>query len=101
MNNPKNTNKTFAQATENSTPYNSITNLEIGNETPAKMLTCLLHVHVMNAAEPGVFNKEANKLFKLNDLPAVKLPQNPPSIKLFRTDLIGKITHNSTQPQQT
>ena len=62
MNNQKNTNKTFAQATEQSTPQNSITNLEIGNETPAKILTCLLHAHVMNAVEPGVFNKEANEL---------------------------------------
>lgn len=53
-------------------------NINVGKDTAATILTCMLHAHLINIAEPGSYNNEINKLLKLNNLPTRKstFPQN-------------------------
>ena len=44
-------------------------------DTASTILTCILHAHTCNLAH----NEEVNKLFKLNKLPPIVLPENLPS----------------------
>ena len=52
-------------------------------DTASTILTCILHGHIHNIAHPGTYNKEVNKLFKINKLPPIILPENSPSKKFF------------------
>lgn len=52
-----------------------------GNEM--KGFVCLLHAHITNAAEPGTFQQVLSESLKLNNLPDVKLPPNPPSAAIL------------------
>ena len=76
---------TYSQITS-STTFTSGTPNPTGNlhkDTAAKILTCMMHAHLQNIANPGCYNTEANKLFKANNLPQVILPDNPPSLEIF------------------
>ena len=43
----------------------------------------MLHAHFINMANPGSYEKELNMMLKLNNLPEIKAPQNPPSAKIL------------------
>lgn len=45
----------------------------------AKIYASIMLAHILNADTPGTFEKELNKLFKKNNLPEVKIPEDPPS----------------------
>lgn len=62
-----------SEETENSAKSLSYPLVKAGSQT------CILHAHMSNIAKPGSYNTEINKLFKLNKLPKVHLPDNPPS----------------------
>ena len=53
--------------------------INLQKDTAATILTCMLHAHMANIANPGSYNKEMNELLKQNKLPQVNLPDNPPS----------------------
>ena len=55
----------------------------IDKETSTKILSCMLHAHLMNSAAPGSYDSELNKVLALNNLPQIKVPQNPPSAKIL------------------
>lgn len=65
--------------TNTKTPIQS----NINSDTHAKILTCMLHAHFMNMADPGTWNRELNNMLKLNSLPEIKAPNNPPSLKIL------------------
>lgn len=37
---------------------------------------------MVDIIEQGTYDTEKNKVFKLNNLPTMKLPDNPPSVKI-------------------
>ncbi len=51
----------------------------IEKETAAKLMACLMHAHLINSTNPGTYNDEFNRALKLNNLPPIILPNNPPS----------------------
>lgn len=57
--------------------------MNFDKDTAATILTCMLHVHMSNIAQSGSYNTEINKLFNLNRLPKVHLPDNPPSLDIL------------------
>ena len=63
--------------TNTNIPSTAFPNIEKDQAT--KMLACFLHAHLVNIASPGSYNDEINKVFKLNNLPQIVLPTNPPS----------------------
>ena len=52
-------------------------------ETAATILTCIIHSHINNLANPGSYNTELNKVFKLNNIPPIIMPENPPSKEIL------------------
>ena len=78
----KNNNTTYSQITKGNNNNTNITSKAtdlFDNDTASTILTCILHAHLGNIAHPGTYNEEVNKLFKLNKLPPIVLPDNPPS----------------------
>ena len=55
----------------------------IKDESATTILTCIIHAHVINMANPGTYNEELNKVLKMNNLPTVNFPKNPPSNKFL------------------
>lgn len=45
----------------------------IKEETSIKIMQCILHAHFMNAANPGAYENELNKIFIANGLPTIKV----------------------------
>ena len=56
---------------------------KIEKDTATKLLACMMHSHLINIAKPGSYNTEMNKVLKLNNLPAIILPDNPPSSEII------------------
>lgn len=82
----ENARKTTSEATSYSTATKSNhTNIELGLEqgTVPKMMNCILNAHMINLAEPGTYNTTLNNLLKMNNLPPIKMPDNPPSAKIL------------------
>lgn len=75
--------QTYSQAAASTIPPPTVTNINLGKDTAATILTCMLHAHFMNIAQPGSYNLEMNKLLKANNLPQVNLPDNPPSFQII------------------
>lgn len=82
------TNMTYSQVTKNTANKannnaniitETITDDILNKDTASKILTCIIHSHIINMANPGTYNTEINKVFKLNNLPHINLPENPPS----------------------
>ncbi len=101
----KNNSKTYSNvaATNNNSAQinNAITFPTLEKETATKMIACMMHAHLINAANPGTYNSEFNRALKLNNLPPVILPDNPPSLKILnlskedKTPTTHEHTHNS------
>lgn len=88
--------QTYSQAAANTMPTPTITNLNIGKDTASTILTCMLHAHFMNMAQPGTYNIEMNKLLKANNLPTVNLPDNPPSFEII--NMAHSKVNKATEP---
>lgn len=70
------TRKSFADAAQpKSTPEMS----QVEPVTMQKMMLCMMYAHSVNMANPGTFNKELNNVLKMNNLPSIKTPSNPPT----------------------
>lgn len=81
--------KTHSQAATSTTnqalaPQNKLTNINFDRDMAATILTCMIHAHMTNNTKPGSYNNEINKLFKMNKLPNVFLPDNPPSLDTLK-----------------
>ncbi len=55
----------------------------IEKETAAKLMACLMHAYLINSTNPGTYNDEFNRALKLNNLPPIILPNNPPSKQIM------------------
>lgn len=45
--------------------------------------SCMMHAHLLNIGSPGSYNYELKKIFKLNNLPEIKMPEEPNSYKII------------------
>ncbi len=63
----------------------------IEEETATKIMACMMRAHLINSINPGSYSDDLNRALKLNNLPPVILPDNPPS----------KQTLNLTNEKQT
>lgn len=75
--------KTYSQASQQ---HNQITLPPLPQntgDTYAKIVTCIIHAHMQNTAVPGSYEVELNNMLKMNNLPAIKAPANPPSQKIL------------------
>ncbi|MPC69229.1 hypothetical protein E2C01_063446 [Portunus trituberculatus] len=95
----KNSSKTYSQATQNNTNSNNTNtqNINIEKDKATKILTRILHSHILNIANPGSYNDELNNLFKLNNLPSINLPPNPPSKNILSLTAECKINTKEVQ----
>ena len=78
----KTNNTTYSQITKGNTTNTNMTSQTtdlFDKDTASTILTYILHAHLGNMAHPGTYNEEINKLFKLNKLPPIVMPENPPS----------------------
>ena len=62
-------------------------------------MACFMHAHLVNIANPGSYNDEVNKVFKLNNLPPIVLPSDPPSLVILERTRLQN-TNTALQPQQ-
>lgn len=53
----------------------------IDSNIHAEIFTFMLHAHFLNSADPGTYENELNKTLKENNLPTVKIPTVPDSIR--------------------
>ena len=92
-------NKSYSQAVKTNT-NTAVTNTAtpVDKEIHTKIFTCIMHAHVMNMAEPGTYAIELNKILKLNNLPCINAPQNPPSKKIFTT--VTQIEEDNKQEEE-
>lgn len=54
----------------------------ISSNIHAKIFTCMLHAYFMNLAKNSTYEEELNHILKLNNLPEVKIPRNPPFLNI-------------------
>lgn len=66
----------------------------INTEDHLKIFACMLHAHFINVAYPGCYGTELKKTLKLNKLPEIEVPSDPPSQKI-----IGAISNDEKQSQ--
>lgn len=52
---------------------------QVSPNTHTIIHACFMYAHLVHIARPGTFEEEVNKMFKLNNLPPIKTPNNPPS----------------------
>ncbi|MPC22836.1 hypothetical protein E2C01_015863 [Portunus trituberculatus] len=100
----KNSNsKSYSSATSrntNTAPSNFTTTTPIiEKETTTKFMTCMMHAHLINSMNPGSYNDELNRALKLNNLPPVNLPVNPPSKHILNLTS-EKQTHSTQENSQ-
>ena len=77
--------QTYSQAaTTGTTTPNTTVNFNIETETGLKILTCMIHAHLTNAANSGTYSTTMAELLKIDNLSAVKMPSNPPSSKILQ-----------------
>ena len=55
------------------------TQIVLGNEQSYKIMTCIIHAHVVNLASPGSYERELNRMLSMNGLPTIKAPSDVPS----------------------
>ena len=102
-----NNNKTYSNAAAGNTNTaqinNNISFPALEKKTITNLMSCMMHAHLINAAIPGSYNTEINRVLKLNNLPAIILPDNPPSQQIL--DLTKGVqtatTQENTQTTQT
>ncbi|KAG7154527.1 hypothetical protein Hamer_G030521, partial [Homarus americanus] len=95
-------------------PANQPVVLQLGNNLSVKIMTSIIHAHIMNIARPGTFAKAARDMFAANNLPDMEFPNDVPSSEIFNfiyksesTEIQIPTTHEpsthepSTQEQTT
>ena len=87
--------KTYSQAAKTPTTAQTTT-IPINTDAHLTIFTCMLHAHFMNAAEPGCYETELNKMLKRNKLPIISAPSNPPSGRILK---MGQITKQDQEQQ--
>ena len=81
--------RTYSQATQKPNPITlqNTTNPPswsfIDKDTNIKIASCMMHAHFLNSLNPGCFNEELNKLYKVNNLSSIIIPEDPPSRELL------------------
>lgn len=55
----------------------------VSPNTHTILYACFMYAHIINIARPGTFDEEVNKMFKVNNLPPIKTPNNPPSQEIL------------------
>ena len=101
------TNKSYAStvtAQVSSAP--ALSNTVIEKDTTTKIMSCMMHAHLINAVNPGTYNTELNRTLKLNNLPTINLPNDPPSkeiMSLVNTNetVRNKEHHQENEPNNT
>ncbi len=61
---------------------------------------CFMYAHMCNVGKPGSFQEELNKIRKINNLPPLKIPDNPPS-EAIRNVLSKQTSSNTTKLPET
>ena len=59
--------------------------IQIDKISHMKIYSSMIHAHMMNVIEPGCFESELKATFEINNLPAIKIPRAPNSVKLLAT----------------
>lgn len=92
--------QTYSQATQQNNQITLPSLPQNTGDTFARIFTCIIHAHTQNIAVPGTYETELNNMLKNNNLPTIKAPANPPSIKLFAnmtsTNANNQNTNSST-----
>lgn len=70
--------------------------IHIDKDLSAKILTCMLHAHLMNIGNPGTYEKVLSETLTLNNLPVIKIPEVPQSAKILN---LTKINDTNTEPE--
>ena len=73
----------------------------IDPDTTSKIISCMLHAHLLNTAVPGSYESELNKTLALNNLPQIKIPANPPSAAILKIQDTIQTTTNAPSPTQS
>lgn len=68
---------------------------QIDKDMPAKILSCMLHAHLMNVGNPGTYEKVLTQTLTLNNLPAIKIPEVPQSAKILN---LARTNDINTEP---
>ncbi|KAG7164521.1 hypothetical protein Hamer_G031123, partial [Homarus americanus] len=66
-----------------SPPANQPIVLQLGNNLSVKIMTSIIHAHIMNIARPGTFAKAARDMFAADNLPDMEFPNDVPSSEIF------------------
>lgn len=91
----------FSQAVTKSTTSMPSAVPAFSNEAHLKIYTCMIHAHIVNIAEPGSYEKELNATLKANNLPMIKIPNNPPSSKfLNKLSQLETTRHKEDSPAE-
>ncbi len=66
-----------------------------------KINICIVHAHYRNMEKPGSYEEELNKIFTVNNLPNIIIPETPDSRKALRiavTQPSASSSDPATQP---
>lgn len=87
---------------KSTTPIQATSQIEDNTEAHLKIYACMLHTHFINAADPGTYSTQLNKIFKANNLPEIIIPSDPPSKRIIAAfSNTEKISHPQNQYQTT
>lgn len=61
--------------------------IHMEKEMTAKILSCMLHAHLMNVGNPGTYEKVLNQTLTVNNLPPIKIPEVPQSANILNLSI--------------
>lgn len=75
--------------------------IQLSEISHLQIMTAVIHAHIMNISNPGTYERELNDMLRLNNLPAVKVPNTPNSSRIFNatatTELIQKLKDGNVE----
>ncbi len=74
---------TYVNVTKTNTTTNMYKPATTTTEDMLRINTCILHAHYRNIENPGTYETELNKVLTLNNLPTIRIPENPDSHKIL------------------
>ncbi len=74
---------TYANVAKTNTTSDTHRPATTTSEDMLRINTCILHAHYRNIENPGTYEAELNKVLKLNNLPTIRIPENPDSHKIL------------------
>lgn len=48
-----------------------------------RMYMCMMHAHFKNSKNPGIYERELNKMLTANNFPTLNVPEDPPSLEII------------------